>query len=360
MPLTNYVTLGKSGLKVSPLCLGTMTFGKEWGWGSDVPESLRILEQYIELGGNFIDTANFYTHGHSEKVIGDLVGPNAALRDRLVIATKFFGSMRPGDPNAGGAGRKNIFSACEHSLRRLQTDYIDLYWMHCWDYQTPIDETVRALDDLVAAGKVRYIGFSDTPAWKVVHGHMLAEAHGRAPVSAIQVEYSLLERTVEGDLLPMARDFGLGVTPWSPLKSGILSGKYTRDSRPAPGRGARVDNVLNEPRTMDVIDAVLEVARQIGSSPARVALAWVCGQPGVTSPIIGARTLEQLEDNLAALEVQLPAEQLDRLSKASQPKLNFPHDFLAWSPSFRNPETTINGESAPANPLAVGVDRRPY
>lgn len=203
MALSDYVTLGQSGLRVSPLCLGAMTFGEDWNWGSSVAESEAVMACYFEKGGNFLDTANVYTKGHSEKIIGDFIGSDPSRRDRIVIATKFFGNLYPGDPNAGGAGRKSIVAACEQSLRRLQTDYIDLYWMHNWDKFTPIDETMRALDDLVRGGKVRYIGFSDTPAWKVAQAQMLAQFHGWAPLVALQIEYSLLERTVEGELIPM-------------------------------------------------------------------------------------------------------------------------------------------------------------
>jgi len=230
MALNDYVTIGKSGLRVSPFCLGAMTFGDDWGWGSSVAESEAIIARFMERGGNFIDTANVYTKGHSEKIIGDFIGNDRSRRDRVVLATKFFGSLYPGDPNGGGAGRKTIVASCEQSLRRLQTDYIDLYWMHCWDRFTPIEETMRALDDLVAAGKVRYIGFSDTPAWKVAQAQTIAAFRGWAPLVALQIEYSLLERTVEGELIPMALELGLGVTPWSPLKSGVLSGKYTREN----------------------------------------------------------------------------------------------------------------------------------
>src|SRR6478752_10109216 len=206
MSLDHYITLGRSGLRVSPLCLGAMTFGEDLGWGSSVEESNAIIDQYLERGGNFIDTANIYTHGHSEKIIGDLVGKDRARRDRVVLATKFFGGMFPGDPNSGGANRKAIVTSLENSLRRLQTDYIDLYWMHAWDDTTPIEETMRTLDDLVASGKVRYLGFSDTPAWKCAEAQTLARLRGWAPLVALQIEYSLLERTVEGDLVPMARE----------------------------------------------------------------------------------------------------------------------------------------------------------
>src|ERR1700733_14664503 len=230
MALTDYVTLGGSGLRVSPFCLGAMTFGEDWGWGSSVAESEAIIARFLDCGGNFIDTANVYTKGHSEKIIGDLVGHAPNARDRVVIATKFFGNLYRGDPNGGGGGRKAILASCEQSLRRLNTDYIDLYWMHAWERFTPIDETLRALDDLVRTGKVRYIGFSDTPAWKVAQAQTLAQCQSWTPLIALQIEYSLLERTVEGELIPMALEMGLGVTPWSPLRGGALSGKYTRDN----------------------------------------------------------------------------------------------------------------------------------
>ena len=230
MPLDHYITLGRSGLRVSPFCLGAMTFGEDLGWGSSVEESQRIIDRFVELGGNFIDTANRYTNGHSEKIIGDHVGRHSARRDRLVIATKFSGNLYPGDPNGGGSGRKSIIAACENSLRRLQTDYIDLYWLHHWDVNTPIEETMAALEDLVRAGKVRYLGVSDTPAWKVVEANVTARFRGWSAFVGLQMEYSLLERTIEGELIPAALELGLGVTPWSPLKGGMLTGKYTRES----------------------------------------------------------------------------------------------------------------------------------
>jgi aryl-alcohol dehydrogenase-like predicted oxidoreductase len=361
MPLNHYVTLGRSGLRVSPLCLGAMTFGEDWGWGSSVAESQRVMDRYIELGGNFIDTANFYTHGHSEKIIGDHIGKDRAKREQIVIATKFFGTMRPGDPNAGGAGRKNIIWACEESLRRLQTDYIDLYWMHAWDYHTPIEETMRALDDLISAGKIRHIGFSDTPAWKVAQAQLLAQFKNWAPVIALQIEYSLLERTIEGELVPLAQEFGLGITPWSPLKSGALSGKYRRDNKGQQQTGGRswAGTMLDE-HGYDVVDALVQIAEEVGSTPARVAVNWVCRQPGITSPIIGARTIEQLEDNLAGLDVNLSAEQVQRLTDLTTPKLNFPAPFLKTSAAFRNSDVTINGETATHNLLALKMGQQPY
>jgi aryl-alcohol dehydrogenase-like predicted oxidoreductase len=360
MPLNRYVTLGRSGLRVSPFCLGAMTFGEDWGWGSSVAESEAILDRFLEAGGNFIDTANVYTKGHSEKIIGDHLG-KTARRDRVVIATKFFGSLYTGDPNAGGAGRKSLVSACESSLRRLQTDYIDLYWMHCWDRFTPVDETMRALDDLIASGKVRYLGFSDTPAWKVAEAQVTARFRGWAPLVALQIEYSLVERTVEGELVPMALEMGLGITPWSPLKSGALSGKYTRQNagQVKPGRGAWVENALTG-RTYDIVDVLIRVARELGTTPARVALAWVQSRPGVASTIIGARTLAQLEDNLAALEEKLTPEQLNALDEVSRPTLNFPHDFVRNAGSFSHGGATINGVTAAVSPLAPTKDSERY
>lgn len=356
MPLNHYVTLGRSGLRVSPFCLGAMTFGEDWGWGSSVSESIAMLDRFLELGGNFIDTANVYTKGHSEKIIGDHLG-RGARRDRVVIATKFFGSLYSGDPNAGGAGRKSLVAACEGSLRRLQTDYIDLYWMHCWDRFTPIDETLRALDDLVAAGKLRYIGFSDTPAWKVAQAQTLAILRGWTPLVALQIEYSLIERTVEGELVPMALELGLGITPWSPLKSGALSGKYTRANagKVKAGRGAWLESALTE-RNYRIIDVLLEVARQADTTPARAALAWVQGRPGVASTIIGARSLAQLDDNLAALDAVLSEEQRKALDDVSQPSLNFPFDFVRNSGPFSHGGATLNGVSASVNPLAPATD----
>ena len=231
-----------------------------------------------------------------------------------MIATKFFANLFPGDPNAGGASRKSLTAACDESLRRLQTDYIDLYWMHLWDRFTPIEETMRALDDLFGAGKVRYVGFSDTPAWKVAQAHTIAHFRGWAPLIALQIEYSLIERTVEGELIPMAQELGLGVTPWSPLRGGVLTGKYTRENArtATPGRGRRVTAYLND-NTFAIIDELVRIGATHGASAAAVALAWVQARPGVDSTIIGARTLEQLDQNLAALDVRLEAAEVEAL-----------------------------------------------
>jgi aryl-alcohol dehydrogenase-like predicted oxidoreductase len=357
MPLNHYVTIGTSGLRVSPFCLGAMTFGEEWGWGSTAGDSEKIMDRFIDQGGNFIDTANAYTKGHSEKIIGDHIGRHKKRRDRLVIATKFMSNLFAGDPNGGGAGRKAVIQQCEESLRRLQTDYIDLYWMHILDLHTPIEETMRALDTLVDSGKVRYLGFSDTPAWRVTEAQMLARFRGWAPLVALQIEYSLLERTVEGELIPMAQAHGLGVTPWSPLKSGVLSGKYTRKNHGVekPARGAWAANALDD-RTYDLIDAMAAIAKELDTTVARVALAWVQGRPGVTSTIIGARTMAQLEDNLAALDVKLAPAHLEKLDALSKPKLPFPVDFVNTGAPFYHGGTTINGRSAQPWPAAPKGD----
>jgi len=360
MPLDHYVTLGRSGLRVSPLCLGAMTFGEDLGWGSNVKESEQIIDRFLELGGNFIDTANFYTKSHSEKIIGDHIGRHREKRDRLVIATKFSGNLYPGDPNGGGSSRKSIVAACEQSLRRLQTDYIDLYWLHNWDVHTPIEETMAALEDLMRSGKVRYLGVSDTPAWKVAEANLTARFRGWAAFIGLQIEYSLLERTVEQELIPMARELGLGVTPWSPLKSGLLSGKYTRNSAPPQGgRAAFTGHLLNE-RTFALVDELAKIAKTHDSTVARVALAWLQMQPGVTSTIIGARRMAQLEDNVKALEVTLSAEELAHLDEKTKPNLGFPANMQPMFPAIHNGGTTVNGIHAEPSSFVMLRGDTPY
>ena len=357
MRLDHYRTLGRSGLRVSPLCLGTMTFGTDWGWGAEVADSRAMLDRYVEAGGNFFDTANIYTKGHSEVILGDYFAERGG-RERAVLATKFCGSLHPGDPNGGGAGRKAIQQQLEQSLRRLRTDCIDLYWMHFHDPHTPIDETLRALDDLVRAGKVRYLGVSDTPAWKVVQGQVEASFRGWSPFVALQIEYSLIERTVEHDLMPMARACGLGVTPWSPLKGGLLTGKYGRTKQPQ-GEGRHVPGVSKSltDRNYAIIEAAEAVAAELGTGVAQVALAWVLARPGVASPILGARTLAQLEGNLASLEVTLPPELAARLDAASQPAPIFPHGFLVNTRHVMQSGATINGVASDPWPLAPATDQ---
>ncbi|MEO1128675.1 MAG: aldo/keto reductase [Planctomycetota bacterium] len=350
--LDHYVTLGRSGLRVSPLCLGAMTFGEEWGFGVGPEESGKLMNRYLEAGGNFIDTANIYNKGHSEQIMGDYFaakgggpGNKFPARDRVVIATKWLGNMYPGDPNGGGAHRKALMESVDQSLRRLQTDYIDLLWLHFWDAHTPIDETMRGLDTLVNSGKVRYIGFSDTPAWKCAQAQMIAEFRGWSPLIALQIEYSLLERTVEGELIPMAKELGMGVTPWSPLKGGILTGKYTRDSMPDRGRYKQDSRYLND-RTFAIVDEMASIAGRHECTVPEVALAWVRQQSGVQSTIIGARTMEQLAGNLRSLQVELSEKELTSLAELSAPTLPFPHDFLGNIGVGIQNGTTVNGVSA--------------
>jgi aryl-alcohol dehydrogenase-like predicted oxidoreductase len=361
MALDHYVTLGRSGLRVSPLCLGAMTFGEDLGWGSSVEESQQIMDRYLEAGGNFIDTANFYTKSHSEKIIGDHLGHSAAKRDRLVIATKFSGNLYPGDPNGGGSGRKSILNACDNSLRRLRTDYIDLYWLHAWDANTPIDETMAALEDLVRSGKVRYIGVSDTPAWKVAQANVTATFRGWSAFIGLQIEYSLLERSVEQELVPMAGELGLGITPWSPLKSGLLSGKYTRKNA-ADGkadRAAFMAHLLNE-TTYQLVDELEGIAKAHDSTVARVSLAWVRAQPGVTSTIIGARRVTQLDDNVKSLEVTLTSAELTRLDALTKPKFGFPQSMQPMFPAIQNGGTMVNGVQLPPSGFVMLKGDKPY
>jgi aryl-alcohol dehydrogenase-like predicted oxidoreductase len=334
--LTNYSLLGRSGLRVSPLCLGTMTFGTGWGWGSDEATCRAMFDRYLAAGGNFIDTADGYTNGQSEEIVGKLV-KESRTRDRVVMATKFTFNAEPGNPNAGGNGRKNIYRALENSLRRLQTDYIDLYWLHAWDGLTPVEEVMSTLDDLVCAGKVRYIGFSDVPAWYLARAQTIAELRGYERVCALQLEYSLVERNIEREHLAAARELGMGVCPWSPLASGLLTGKYRRSSdggagsgrlEALKGSGNPVFHKFTE-RNWRVVDALIEVANELDRSPAQVAVNWITKRPGVTSTLVGATKLSQLEDNLAALSFDIPEELSQKLEQVSQPELVFPYMFFA-------------------------------
>lgn len=333
--LDHYRLLGRSGLRVAPLSLGTMTFGVPAQWGCDAVEAGRILDHYMDCGGNFIDTANYYAGGESERIVGELA---QGRREQLVIATKYSLSMRPGDPNASGNQRKNMVQSVENSLRRLQTDYIDLLYLHVWDARTPVEEILRSFDDLVRAGKVLYVGISDSPAWQASRMQAIAELRGWSPLVALQIPYNLTERTVERDLIPMAREMGMGVLPWSPLAGGVLSGKYSRsDLGGATGPGVvglnsrKAINLatgrLSE-RTLAIAGTLQDVARDIGSSPARVALAWTLLNDAVTSTIIGVRDFAQLTDNLAALQIEFCAAHIAVLDAASRVEPGFPHDML--------------------------------
>ncbi len=334
--LDHYRLLGRSGLRVSPISLGAMTFGTDWGWGADRASSEAIFRAYADRGGNFIDTANFYTKGTSERLTGEFI---ASDRERFVVATKYTLNTRPGasDPNAGGNHRKNMIQAVEASLKRLCTDYIDLYWLHAWDFTTPVDEVMRGLDDLVRAGKVLYLGVSDTPAWKVAQANTLAELRGWSRFVAIQVEYSLARRDIERDLLPMSRELDLAVLAWSPLAGGVLTGKYTPADlqKQRESRGGNVDPFDTSQRMVALSEKKLALAELVGAiakscerTPAQVAINWLLTRPKVI-PIIGARSLAQAQDNLAALDFTLSAAQLEQLDEASRIELGFPHDFIA-------------------------------
>jgi aryl-alcohol dehydrogenase-like predicted oxidoreductase len=324
-----YRLLGRSGLRVSELCLGTMTFGEDWGWGSSKDESRQILDAFFEAGGNFIDTANVYTKGTSETLLGEFLKGN---RDQTVLATKYTNAMPGNDPNAGGNHRKSMMRAVEASLKRLQTDYIDLYWLHIWDKITPLDEVMRAFDDLVRQGKILHAGVSDMAAWAVARANTLAELRGWTPFIGLQIEYSLIERTVERELIPMAEAMGLGVTAWSPLAGGVLTGKYVEGKAEADARmnsEMMKSSQRADERARAIVAEVQAVAREVGRSPAQVALAWLRHRPVPVIPIIGARRLEQFRDNLGCLDLKLNEGHLSRLHAASQIPLGFPHDFYA-------------------------------
>ena len=321
-----YKLLGNSGLRVSELCLGTMTFGEDWGWGSDKEESRAVFRAFAEAGGNFLDTANIYTNGTSETLVGEFVKGD---REKWVIATKYSLNTRPGDVNACGNHRKNLFQAVEASLKRLGTDYIDLLWLHIWDSLTPMEEVMRAFDDLVRMGKVLYIGISDSPAWIVSQANTLATLRGWTPFIGLQIEYSLKERTPERELLPMAKALNIGVTAWSPLGGGVLTGKYNQPN-PVDGRLSMTDQPFQIfDRDLKIAETVLEIAREIEKSPAQVALNWLRNRPNAVIPIIGARKLSQLQDNLACVDFNLTGEHLQRLDNISAISLGFPHELLA-------------------------------
>ena len=359
MSLDHYVTLGRSGLRVSPFALGAMTFGVDpGGAGCSVEESERILETYLDLGGNFIDTANFYTNTHSERILGDWFAARPGRRRHVVLASKFFTNLFPGDPNGGGAGRSSIIAQLEETLRRMQTDYLDVYWLHNWDRQTPIEETMRTLDDLVRAGKIRYIGFSNTPAWVTAQAQTMALLKGWTPLIALQVEYSLLARTVEGEVAPLARDQGMALVPWSPLKNGFLSGKYTRDNEVTDSaRTAFVGGPSEE--EFVVVDAVAAVAKELGTTSAAVSLAWLRAREGTVVPILGARRVEHLEGNLAALEVTLSPEHLRTLDEVSAPVLNYPAPMNgAGRAMLQFAGSTVDGETSGVYPPLLQSDVR--
>jgi len=329
--MLRYKILGHSGLRVSELCLGAMTFGEELGWGASLDECRVMLDMFAELGGNFIDTANGYTGGTSERFVGQLV---KGQRERFVIATKFTNTtVRSGDlmerhPNAAGNQRKSMTEALNASLKRLDTDYIDLYWVHTWDQITPAEELMRALDDAVRAGKILYIGMSNAPAWWMARANTLAELRGWTRFAAMQIEYSLAERTPERELIPMSRAMDVGVCAWSPLAAGVLTGKYSQEAAAGEKRRLDVNKRPVSQKRAALAKELSTIARDLGCSAAQLAIAWLLRGPKAI-PILGARTREQLADNLGAAKVQLDSTVLARLDELSKPSLGYPHDLLA-------------------------------
>lgn len=321
-----YRLLGNSGLRVSEVSLGTMTFGEDWGWGSAKDESRKIYDAYREAGGNFVDTANLYTNGTSESLVGEFIRDH---RQSVVLATKYTNAMAGNDPNAAGNQRKSMVQALEASLRRLKTDYVDLYWLHIWDQLTPVEEVMRAFDDLVRQGKVLYVGVSDAPAWWIAQANTLADLRGWTSFIGLQIEYSLIERTVERELIPMAKAFKLGLVAWSPLAGGLLSGKY-HSGGAADGRYS-TDMAKAFMRTGErpdrIVAALNKVSAEVGRSPAQVALAWLRYRDIPVIPIVGARRVPQLEGNLASFEFELTREQISTLDQASAIEMGFPYDF---------------------------------
>jgi aryl-alcohol dehydrogenase-like predicted oxidoreductase len=345
MKLNEYTTLGRTGLRVSPLCLGAMGFGTGWGWGADEKQSFEMLDLYFQGGGNFIDTANGYQMGQSEQIVARYVG-HRKLRDKAVIATKFTFGVEPGNPNAGGNGRKNMYTSVEASLSRLETDYIDLYYLHAWDMITPVEEVVATLTDLVREGKIRYYGLSDTPAWYFTRAQTLAEKDGLERCATLQLEYSLAERNIEREHIPAAQELGIGLCPWSPLAGGLLSGKYRRQGAGGAGEGRLtmpnpIFNKFTE-HNWKVLDVLIEVSRQIGKTPAQVALNWLATQPGVTSIILGATKSAQLAENLASLDFSVPADLRKRLDDVGRPEPVHPYNFyVPWMQARISGNTTV-------------------
>jgi aryl-alcohol dehydrogenase-like predicted oxidoreductase len=318
----NYKLLGRSGLKVSELCLGAMGFGTEGGWGAEKEASFAIMDAFANAGGNFIDTANVYKLGTSEKIIGEYLGNHD--RDYFVLATKYTLKDNTTNPNASGNNRKNMMRSVEEGLKRLKTDFIDVLYLHIWDNITPIDEVLRGLDDLIKQGKVTYAAISDTPAWVVSKGNTLAELMGWSQFIALQVEYSLLARTAERELIPMAKHYGMTVTPWAPLAGGALTGKYLRGEQ---GRVKAESNRRNN-RAQTITEAVVDIAAELGVSESHVALQWMMDRDFSCIPIVGATKIDQLNDNLKAIDTKLTPEHFKKLNEVSAIELGFPGDFF--------------------------------
>jgi aryl-alcohol dehydrogenase-like predicted oxidoreductase len=320
-------SLGRTGLKVSPLGLGAMTFG----WGADKETSRRLFDTYRNTGGNFVDTADLYSGGTSEEWLGEMIEETKS-RDAIVLATKFSFNAQQGNPNAGGNGRKNILRAIDGSLRRLKTDYIDLYIMHTWDRVTPVEEVASTLNDLVRSGKVRHIGLSDVPAWYASRYTTIADLRGWERPASLQLEYSLVSRSLEREHLPFAQELGISITPWSPLGSGFLSGKFRRVDGKITGAGRvlemkdsgnpTLEKFAKREQNWKVLEVLIRVAEELGKPPAEVALAWVMGRPCVTSTLVGATRVDQFEKNLASMSLVLPDEIRRALDEASAPEPN--------------------------------------
>jgi len=325
-----YKILGKTGMRVSEVCLGAMTFGDNWGGlGADKDESRKVFEGFLAAGGNFIDTANLYTGGTSETLLGEFMSDK---REKIVLATKYTNSFPTGDPNSAGNHRKNLVQSLDASLKRLKTDYIDLYWVHAWDFMSSVESVMRALDDAVRSGKILYVGISDAPAWIISQANTMAELRGWSPFAAVQVEYSLAERTVERDILPMAQALGLTVTPWGPLKGGTLTGKYLDQKMEKDFRFSHEmtkDMYKETERGNAIAREVIRIATDIGKSPAQVALAWLKTRGSNILPIIGAKTFTQLQDNLGCLDVKLSETQINSLDSVSAIEMGFPTDFYS-------------------------------
>ncbi|WP_370949381.1 aldo/keto reductase [Amycolatopsis sp. cg5] len=338
MPLDQYYLLGRSGLRVSRLALGTMNFGTSGfhaSYGKTLDEARPIFRRYLEAGGNFVDTADFYTAGESETILGELIAETGS-RDRLVLTSKFTNSVDPGDPNAGGNGRKHIIRAVEASLRRLGTDYLDLYLLHTWDRITPVEEVLRTFDDLVSAGKIRHAGLSDVPAWYAARAQTLADAHRLEPMVSLQLPYSLAERTIETEHVPAGQALGLGITAWSPLASGFLTGKYRASDQGLAGEG-RLSGTGSEwtDQQWALLTTLASVAGKLDVTMAQVALNWVATQPGIASAIVGASSAGQLDSSMAALDFELPAELRAELDEASavppaKPYVMFTPEYQSW------------------------------
>lgn len=325
-----YKILGKTGMRVSEVCLGTMTFGDDWGgFGANKDESRNVFDAFLDAGGNFVDTANLYTNGTSERLLGEFI---QGKREKIVLATKYTNAFPAGDPNSAGNHRKNLVQSLDASLKRLNTDYIDLYWVHAWDFMSSVEEVMRALDDAVRSGKVLYVGICNAPAWIISQANTLAALRGWSPFAAVQVEYNLAERTVERELLPMARALGLTVTPWGPLKGGQLTGKYLEPQKDS------TDNRYNHEITKKfyveserinaIARAVLRIAGELEKTPAQVALAWLKTRGANILPIIGAKTLMQLQTNLGYLDVDLSEKQINDLNVVSAIDMGFPSEYF--------------------------------